>query len=219
MGSWGLLAGTTRLRPDHRAWRLTGPWRPARSPSMRRSDPADPGRDHSTELSGMGQRRARQSARSMHPRRAHRVMGPGRRRAGRRAPPGPVELARPTVMGASAGGRLPGGGGGAGRRARRRTPPSSAQGAIDQVQSVPGTGGATLLSSAPPLAWRARRSGPGQLADYQNVTFIPGRAVRASPSRAARPWPCRPTWAGRPTAAPGVQRLGGGSDGASSTSA
>jgi len=46
---------------------------------------------------------------------------------------------------------------------------ASAQGAIDQVQSV-GTGGATLLSSAPPTA-AVPTADSGQLSDYQNVTF------------------------------------------------
>jgi len=47
---------------------------------------------------------------------------------------------------------------------------ASAQGAIDQVQSVVGTGGATLLSSAPPTA-AVPTADSGQLSDYQNVTF------------------------------------------------
>jgi hypothetical protein len=57
---------------------------------------------------------------------------------------------------------------------------SSAQGAIDQVLSVRGTGGATLLSSAPPLGTGGSGPGGGQLTDYQNVTF-------SLPSGAARP--------------------------------
>ena len=56
---------------------------------------------------------------------------------------------------------------------------ASAQGAIDQVQSVVGTGGATLLSDAPPTAAGASAVG-GQLSDYQNVTF-------AQPSGASVP--------------------------------
>ncbi len=47
---------------------------------------------------------------------------------------------------------------------------SSAQGALDQVQSVVGTGGATLLSNAPPTD-AASASDGGQLSDYQSVSF------------------------------------------------
>jgi hypothetical protein len=57
---------------------------------------------------------------------------------------------------------------------------TSAQGAIDQVQSVTGTGGATLLSSAPRLSTGEDSTDTGQLIDYQNVTFT-------QPSTAERP--------------------------------
>ena len=46
-----------------------------------------------------------------------------------------------------------------------------AQGAIDQVQSVVGTGGATLLLSAPPQSSNGSSAGTGQTSDYHDVTF------------------------------------------------
>jgi hypothetical protein len=46
-----------------------------------------------------------------------------------------------------------------------------AQGAIDQVQSVVGTGGATLLLSAPPQSNNGSSAGTGQTSDYHDVTF------------------------------------------------
>ena len=68
---------------------------------------------------------------------------------------------------------------------------SSAQGAIDQVQSVVGTGGATLLSSAPPTA-AVPTAGSGQLSDYQNVTFSqpsgPSGPIQGSTSLALPPY-------------------------------
>jgi hypothetical protein len=68
---------------------------------------------------------------------------------------------------------------------------ASAQGAIDQVQSVVGTGGATLLSSAPPTGV-GEASGGGQLSDYQNVTFSqpsgPSTAIQGSTSLALPPY-------------------------------
>ncbi len=56
----------------------------------------------------------------------------------------------------------------------------SAQGAIDQVQAVRGTGGASLLSKAPALDPGGNTGDAGQLANYQNVTF-------AVPSSGSRP--------------------------------
>lgn len=68
---------------------------------------------------------------------------------------------------------------------------TSAQGAIDQVQSVVGTGGATLLSSAPPTA-AVDTAGSSQLSDYQNVTFSqpsgPSGPIQGSTSLALPPY-------------------------------
>ena len=68
---------------------------------------------------------------------------------------------------------------------------ASAQGAIDQVQSVVGTGGATLLSSAPPTA-AVPTAGSGQLSDYQNVLFSqpsgPSGPIQGSTSLALPPY-------------------------------
>jgi hypothetical protein len=68
---------------------------------------------------------------------------------------------------------------------------ASAQGAIDQVQSVVGTGGATLLSSAPPTSPTPTAEG-GQLSDYQNVTFSqpsgPSAPIQGSTSLALPPY-------------------------------
>ncbi len=68
---------------------------------------------------------------------------------------------------------------------------ASAQGAIDQVQSVVGTGGATLLSSAPPTA-AVPTADSGQLSDYQNVTFSqpsgPSGPIQGSTSVALPPY-------------------------------
>ena len=68
---------------------------------------------------------------------------------------------------------------------------ASAQGAIDQVQSVVGTGGATLLSSAPPTAPGPTADG-AQLSDYQNVTFSqpsgPSAPIQGSTSLALPPY-------------------------------
>jgi len=68
---------------------------------------------------------------------------------------------------------------------------ASAQGAIDQVQSVLGTGGATLLSDAPPTGTGAT-TGAGQLSDYQNVTFSqpsgPTGPIQGSTSLALPPY-------------------------------
>ncbi len=67
---------------------------------------------------------------------------------------------------------------------------ASAQGAIDQVQSVVGTGGATLLSNAPPTGTGATTG--GQLSDYQNVTFSqpsgPSGPIQGSTSLALPPY-------------------------------
>jgi len=68
---------------------------------------------------------------------------------------------------------------------------SSAQGTIDQVQSVVGTGGATLVSSAPPTDASSAANG-GQLSDYQGVTFTqpnsPGGPIQGSTSRSLPPY-------------------------------
>lgn len=68
----------------------------------------------------------------------------------------------------------------------------SAQGAIDQLQAVRGTGGATLLSKAPALDQRGTSGDAGQLSDYQNVTFtVPSsgsRPIEGSTSRALVPY-------------------------------
>jgi hypothetical protein len=62
---------------------------------------------------------------------------------------------------------------------------SSAQGAIDQVQSVVGSGGATLLSDAPPTD-AGSVANRGQLSDYQGVSFSqpssPGGPIQGSTS-------------------------------------
>ena len=69
---------------------------------------------------------------------------------------------------------------------------ASAQGAIDQVQSVQGSGGATLLSSAPPTASGTSGTEGGQLSDYQNVTFSqpsgPSTPIQGSTSLALPPY-------------------------------
>jgi len=69
---------------------------------------------------------------------------------------------------------------------------ASAQGAIDQVQSVVGTGGATLLTAAPRLAPGGDSPGIGQLTDYQGVTFSepsgPSRTIQGSTSLAFPPY-------------------------------
>jgi hypothetical protein len=69
---------------------------------------------------------------------------------------------------------------------------ASAQGIIDQVQSVSGTGGATLLSSAPPLVAGGGSSEVGQITDYQNVTFsqpsAPSQPIQGSTSLALPPY-------------------------------
>jgi hypothetical protein len=68
---------------------------------------------------------------------------------------------------------------------------ASAQGAIDQVQSVVGTGGATLVSAAPPTT-AGGTAGAGQLADYQNVAFSqpsgPSAPIQGSTSLALPPY-------------------------------
>ena len=68
---------------------------------------------------------------------------------------------------------------------------ASAQGAIDQVQSVVGTGGATLLASAPATA-DAPTEGGAQLSDYQSVTFsqpsAPSAPIQGSSSLALPPY-------------------------------
>ncbi len=68
---------------------------------------------------------------------------------------------------------------------------ASAQGAIDQVQSVVGTGGATLLSDAPPTA-SGVTADSSQLSDYQNVTFDqpsePSQPIQGSTSLALPPY-------------------------------
>ncbi len=67
----------------------------------------------------------------------------------------------------------------------------SAEGAVDQVQSVVGTGGATLLSDAPPSAPGAT-AGAGQLSDYQSVNFTqpsgPSGPIQGSTSLALPPY-------------------------------
>ncbi len=69
---------------------------------------------------------------------------------------------------------------------------ASAQGAIDQVQSVAGTGGATLLTAAPRLASGGDSAVIGQLTDYQSVTFAApsgtSRAIQGSTSLALPPY-------------------------------
>ncbi len=66
----------------------------------------------------------------------------------------------------------------------------SAQGAIDQVQSVKGTGGATLLSRAPALE-SGYSGGSGRLSDYQGVSFTEpssSRPIQGSTSQALVPY-------------------------------
>jgi len=68
----------------------------------------------------------------------------------------------------------------------------SAQGAIDQVQSVKGTGGATLLSKAPALDGSGYSGGAGRLSDYQGVTFTEpssgSQPIQGSTSQALVPY-------------------------------
>ena len=68
---------------------------------------------------------------------------------------------------------------------------ASAQGAIDQVQSVVGTGGATLLSSAPPTAagGHVRRRPALRLPERD---LLPTERAEHGRSRAAPPWRCLP---------------------------
>ena len=95
---------------------------------------------------------------------------------------------------------------------------ASAQGAIDQVQSVVGTGGATLLSGAPPTA-AGGSAGGGQLSDYQNVTFSqPSGPSTADPGQHL-PGPAPLCGLGGQRQCRGGQRAGLASAGACSTSA
>ncbi len=59
---------------------------------------------------------------------------------------------------------------------------AASQRVIDQVQSVPGSGGATLLVSGAPQSGSASAGSTGQPSDYHGVTFT-------TPSSAARPIP------------------------------
>jgi hypothetical protein len=90
---------------------------------------------------------------------------------------------------------------------------AAAQGAIDQVQSVTGTGGATLLSSAPRLASGGDSADIGQLTDYQNVTFAqPSGTSRALQGSTSLAFPPYVGWEvnGSAGAANGSARAGGG---------
>ncbi len=85
---------------------------------MRRSEPVDP--DHGRDRGGIGHGHVRGPDGLHHPARAHRVVGPDRRRAGPgSAPSRPLGLARPAVVGAPPRRGIPGRGHGPGRRARR----------------------------------------------------------------------------------------------------
>ncbi len=68
----------------------------------------------------------------------------------------------------------------------------SAQGAIDQVESVRGTGGATLLAGAGPTGTTSSGGYGAQLADYQSVTFSQdsagSRPIQGSTSLALPPY-------------------------------
>ncbi len=68
----------------------------------------------------------------------------------------------------------------------------SAQGAIDQVTSVKGSGGATLLSKAPAVDSSGYSGGAGSLSDYQGVTFTEpssgSRPIQGSASQALVPY-------------------------------
>ncbi len=68
----------------------------------------------------------------------------------------------------------------------------SAQGAIDEVQSVTGSGGATLLLSAPPQTDSGPSTGAGQPSDYNDVDFAqpsgPSHPIQGSTSLAVPPY-------------------------------
>lgn len=68
----------------------------------------------------------------------------------------------------------------------------SAQGAIEAVQSVTGSGGATLLLSAPPETAGGTSTGAGQASDYNDVDFDqpsgPSHPIQGSTSLALPPY-------------------------------
>jgi hypothetical protein len=89
----------------------------------------------------------------------------------------------------------------------------SAQGAIAQVQSVTGTGGATLLSAVPRPAQNRDTLETGVPADYHDVTFqVPGAAVRTIEGSTSLALPSYPGWVanGSAGAANGLASVSGG---------
>jgi hypothetical protein len=71
----------------------------------------------------------------------------------------------------------------------------SAQGAIAQVQSITGTGGATLLSGVPLASQNRDTPETGVPADYHDVTFqVPGAAVRTIEGSTSLALPNYPGW-------------------------
>lgn len=80
----------------------------------------------------------------------------------------------------------------------------SAQGAIAQVQSVTGTGGATLLSAGPREAQGGLGPETGGPADYHDVTFqAPGGAVRTIEGSTSLALPDYPGWVANGSAGAG----------------
>ncbi len=89
----------------------------------------------------------------------------------------------------------------------------SAQGAIAQVQSVTGTGGATLLSAVPRGAQGGLAPESGGPADYRDVTFqVPGAAGRTIEGSTSLALPNYPGWVANGSAGPsnGLAAVGGG---------
>ena len=89
----------------------------------------------------------------------------------------------------------------------------SAQGAIAQVQSVTGTGGAILLSHAPQGSAGRPGSGAGQPPDYHDVNFqIPGSAVLPIEGSSSLALPNYPGWEANGSAGPsnGLATVNGG---------
>jgi hypothetical protein len=89
----------------------------------------------------------------------------------------------------------------------------SAQGAIAQVESVTGTGGATLLSGVPQEAEGGLGPGAGGPADYHDVTFqLAGAAVQPIEGSTSLALPGYPGWVANGSAGPGngLATVGGG---------
>ncbi len=89
----------------------------------------------------------------------------------------------------------------------------SAQGAIAQVESVTGSGGAILLARLPHGSSGALGSGTGDPADYHDVSFqIPGSAILPIEGSTSLALPNYPGWEANGSAGPGngLATVGGG---------